>query len=604
MSRKIVLYLTFVFFFTSLALAQDFEWVRQFGNFEADSARALAADSSGIYVVGVTQGTFLGQISAGGSDAFIRKYDIDGKEIWTRQFGNVEANYAQDVAVDPSGIYVLGATYGTFAGQLPAGELEVFVRKYDADGNVLWTRLFGTPATDYAKAISADPSGIYVVGSTHGTFPGQISAGGSDVFIRKYDADGKEIWTKQFGNPGNDLVKAAAVDPTGIYVAGVTHDTFPGQISAGGSDAFVKKYDADGKNIWTRQFGTADTDYVEAVAADSYGIYVLGVTHGTFPGHISAGGSDVFIRKYDANGREFWTRQFGTPKTDYAFDISPGIYVVGSTQGAFFGQFAEGASDIFIRKYNAYGNAIRTRQFGNQNWDSANAVLTHSSGIYLAGQTYGPFQGQMPIGGSDAFIIKIKKEENRFPDIHDQASLKPERANQPPVIQSVSDQTWHFGFTKSSKLSVKDPDGDPLTYSTTGLLPGVTLNPDGLISGSPTQTGSFPVTVTVSDTQGESVNVSFTIVVKVTVEGLIREVKKLNLATEINRSLLSPLEAAREARGRHNIKAFKNSLEDFINRVKEAQDALYIFPLDAEKLIQLARIRLKENFGASVKELP
>ena len=34
------------------------------------------------------------------------------------------------------------------------------------------------------------------------------------------------------------------------------------------------------------------------------------------PGQTSAGGRDTYLRKYDANGNEFWTRQFGTAGMD------------------------------------------------------------------------------------------------------------------------------------------------------------------------------------------------------------------------------------------------------------------------------------------------
>jgi len=73
-------------------------------------------------------------------------------------------------------------------GQTSSGGVDLYVRKYDATGNVVWTRQFGTPGTDYATGVSVDASGVYVHGSTTGTLPGQTSAGDSDVFVRKYAA--------------------------------------------------------------------------------------------------------------------------------------------------------------------------------------------------------------------------------------------------------------------------------------------------------------------------------------------------------------------------------------------------------------------------------
>lgn len=84
---------------------------------------------------------------------------------------------------------------------------------------------------------------VYLDGSTLGTFSGQASAGDSDAFVRKYDATGSEVWTFQFGTAGFDQATSSNfVDATGVYVPGLTDGTFAGQTTAGGFDAFVVKF--------------------------------------------------------------------------------------------------------------------------------------------------------------------------------------------------------------------------------------------------------------------------------------------------------------------------------------------------------------------------
>ena len=66
----------------------------------------------------------------------------------------------------------------------------------------LWTRQFGTSGYDFARAVAVDPEGnVYVAGRTEGALPGQVSSGDFDAFVRKYDRDGDEVWTRQFGTP-------------------------------------------------------------------------------------------------------------------------------------------------------------------------------------------------------------------------------------------------------------------------------------------------------------------------------------------------------------------------------------------------------------------
>ena len=108
---------------------------------------------------------------------------------------------------------------------------------------VEWIRQFGSagPATDFAGAVDGDGN-VYVAGQTSGEFPGQISAGiGGDAFIRKYDALGTEVWTRQFGSPVSDFARGVAVDASGVYVVGHTFGALPGQVNAGERDAFVRK---------------------------------------------------------------------------------------------------------------------------------------------------------------------------------------------------------------------------------------------------------------------------------------------------------------------------------------------------------------------------
>src|SRR5262249_53331686 len=154
---------------------------------------------------------------------------------------------------------------------------------------------------------------VYVAGSTSATLPGQSRVGNNDVFVRKYDLDGGEMWTRQFGTSETDFIQAISVNPSGVYLAGYTYGVFTtGGGSSGGIDAFVRRYDLNGTEIWTRQFGTSAEDQATGIALDVSGVYVAGYTYGVFPGAAGAGSIDAFVRKYDLNGAEVWTQQFGT----------------------------------------------------------------------------------------------------------------------------------------------------------------------------------------------------------------------------------------------------------------------------------------------------
>ena len=222
-------------------------WTTQFGTEFATVAQSIAVDGSGnVYVGGHTEGGLPGFENAGGAplgpvsewnDAFLRKYASDGTELWTQQFGHERHDEILGVAVDDSGhVYVSGYTDASFEGYTNPGGRDAFIRKYDSDGNVVWTRQFGSVSAaggqpnDKALDIALDSSGnIYVAGSTTGVFGREKSGGGNDGFVRKMDSNGEHVWTRQFGGEDDDTADAIAVDGGGtVFVAGNTESSIPG----------------------------------------------------------------------------------------------------------------------------------------------------------------------------------------------------------------------------------------------------------------------------------------------------------------------------------------------------------------------------------------
>jgi Beta-propeller repeat len=241
----------------------------------------VAADGQGnAFVGGYTTGS-LNVANAGGYDAYIAKYDTAGNAVWTRQFGTPGQDEAFGVATDGVGsVYIAGATQGALVGQ-NAGGFDAFVSKYSTAGNLQWTRQFGTSGDDFARSVAADRIGdVYVVGNTSGALGGP-SNGQDDAFIGKYDASGNLQWTKQLGTAANDYAYGVAIDSRGnALVVGATQGSLGGP-NAGGYDAFLSKYDAAGNLKWTRQFGTSGNDFANGISTDGFGnFYVTGSSPG------------------------------------------------------------------------------------------------------------------------------------------------------------------------------------------------------------------------------------------------------------------------------------------------------------------------------------
>jgi hypothetical protein len=279
------------------AAEQPYEiaWVRQLGTSGLDMSWGVSADGLGnVYISGYTSGDLAGS-NAGYEDAFLAKYDAVGTLLWTRQLSTTDWDGSYGVSADGLGnVYISGPSTGSLGGP-NAGLDDAFVAKYDTAGNLLWTRQLGTSDMDVSQGVSADALGsVYISGLTDGSLGGP-NAGRRDAFVSKYDAAGTLLWTRQLGTDWFDASYAVSADGMGnVYISGYTSGDLVGP-NAGGSDAFVAKYDAAGTLLWTRQLGTSDSDDSYDVWADTLGnVYISGATGGSLGGP-NAGGGDAWV---------------------------------------------------------------------------------------------------------------------------------------------------------------------------------------------------------------------------------------------------------------------------------------------------------------------
>ncbi len=384
----------------------------QFGTTDADGPYGIAVDDAGdVYVGGGTFG-LLGEAAFGGEDGFVRKYAPDGTVLWTDQFGTSANDGVLGIAMDPEGnVVVAGFTWGALTDDPNAGEADAFIRKYDADGEPLWTEQYGSSLTEVGYDVAVDAGGnVVVTGYTEGVL-GSSNAGFSDAYVAAFEPDGDPRWLWQFGTSTLDAGQAVATDAAGnVYLAGFTLGVLPFLGNDGQpNDAFVGKFDGNGNQLWLRQFGSTDPDTTGAVAADAGGgVVVAGTTSGTIPGASSVGGSDMYVRRYDGEGEHSWTRQFGSPGSDevqgMAIDASGSIVVVGNTVDALPGQTSQGMADVVVRKYASDGSHLWTRQFGTSEDDVAVAAAFGAEGeAYVTGRTSGALAAPF-LGVTDGFV--------------------------------------------------------------------------------------------------------------------------------------------------------------------------------------------------------
>ncbi|CAK9077753.1 unnamed protein product [Durusdinium trenchii] len=227
---------------------------------------------------------------------------------WTVQRGGSRDDRGHALQVDASGnAWVAGDTFSSLDGHTNAGisSADVFLMKFDHAGVHQWTVQHGGFGEDMARALEVDASGnSWVAGYTTSSLDGHTNAGESDVFLMKFDTTGVHQWTVQRGGSDRDEARALQVDASGnSWVAGWTKSSLDGYTNAGisSADVFLMLFDHAGVHRWTVQRGGSDDDFGHALQVDASGnAWVAGDTRSSLDGNTNAGGSDVFLMKFQA----------------------------------------------------------------------------------------------------------------------------------------------------------------------------------------------------------------------------------------------------------------------------------------------------------------
>jgi uncharacterized protein (DUF2249 family) len=358
--------------------------------------------------------------------------------------------------------------FSSATANLVANNRSMFLAKYDADGNHVWSKAIGGTATGasqvWGRALALDSDGnLVVTGWCNGTTdfdPGagvETLTGAYEIFIAKYSADGDFVWAKSVsgGGSGDYGLGIAVNQDDEIFVTGhfqATTDFDPGigtaTLTASGShDAFLAKYDADGNYIWAFALGGAATntlataDRGNSVAIDSNGdVLLTGAFSGTAdfdPGTASytltaAGGTDIFLAKYSTAGTLIWAKAMGSsgPTTSddagnsVVVDENGDIYLTGffanqvdfNPGGTTLELTANGyKSDIFVARYAADGTCITAQALGGMNTDVGSSISYSTGYLYVTGSFTDSFEvdlGTQTVtlaskGESDIFILKL-----------------------------------------------------------------------------------------------------------------------------------------------------------------------------------------------------
>ncbi|HMN06736.1 MAG TPA: gliding motility-associated C-terminal domain-containing protein [Flavobacteriales bacterium] len=169
---------------------------------------------------------------------------------------------------------------------------------------------------------------------------------------------------------------------------------------------------------WTTYVGGVGSDQVLSIATDAFGhVYVAGRTTdnlllandttgqsgATYQEAFGGGEYDAFLAKYAPNGPMLWATYFGGEGDDEAVEVvvtgMDGVYIVGNTNSTTgiasdtlsLQPDAGGGSDMFIARFNEFGELLGATYFGGDDDEYATgAALDHAGRLLVCGHVNGP----------------------------------------------------------------------------------------------------------------------------------------------------------------------------------------------------------------------
>jgi hypothetical protein len=403
------------------------QWAFSIGNLAWDRGWALTTDDHGsVYTGGVfsrkadfdpgPDSMMLTSNQAGfWPDGYLVKYSTSGELVWAKHLLTARNRSASQTAtllsitgmeIDSNGDLLIGGAFWDSVWLAPNhlivsdGPLaDMFIAKYDSDGNFIWGKQMGGSGDQRIQSISTDPQGnVYTTGFYFGS-PDFDPAGGTvlssqgaeDIFLAKYNSSGALQWAKGIGSMNGSAVSTESgldvgTDDMGnVYVTGRLLGTadFDPNTAAGsvtpttsGAASFFAKYDGTGTFQWAHSLvgnGYNLGKRLEVMPNGDFwlaGEFGVGAALGGLdldPGPdtvsvFSLGGpEDIFVAKYDkdAGFQTGWTIRglsgshvegFAANATDMAvggyFDRS---ILLDRQSGDL--RFSKGGEDLFTIKY-------------------------------------------------------------------------------------------------------------------------------------------------------------------------------------------------------------------------------------------------------------
>lgn len=361
-------------------------WQVAFGGTSKDIAYDVcAAENDNVIVVGDCR-----SYGKGRDDVLVLKVNTHGKLLWKKTFGKKRKDIAYAVVQTTDGNFVAVGETRSFS---ETGDPDVYVIKFDTNGKLIWEKNFGGKMKDFAKDVVATSDGGVLIAGASESFGDTYL----DSYILKVNKNGKEEWAKVLGGERDDIANSLALTSDGGFVIAGVSESYQN----GSKDFYIVRFDSHAKQKWTKVYGEDNEDIAYGVVASENGSCVVAGKTKSF----GSKRSDIMVLKIATNGKLIWQRLFGYKDKEWANAITKtdnGFMLAGTTNS-----FGHGKFDFYVMQLDKEGHSLWGPVYGGEDVDKAYGLTRTSAGNYVVvGETksYGK-------GNFDYFMLQLRKKK-------------------------------------------------------------------------------------------------------------------------------------------------------------------------------------------------
>ena len=309
--------------------------------------------------------------------------------VWEKTIGNSKNDEAHKVILTSDNHYVL-IGYSQPEGRY---DLDLFISKINSNGDVIWKKNYGTEQVEIGYDIKEDAAGNFIaVGLAN--YPTRSS----EVWVLKIDKDGRQLWEKKYGSKNSDAGKSIFLTTNSQIIIGGEQEGSESAVN----HALWLVLDKNGNKIKEQTYGgdffekTQNPENIPLLGPiPSKGESCNKLIPSKSGGFLFAGNTitkaradlatDGWLVKLDEHGQLIWDKAFGAIGGDNLFDIlenkNGDIFTIGIHYDK-----PKGLYSLWLSKFDALGNLIFEKKYGEKNFNTAKAgLLLENDNLLICG---------------------------------------------------------------------------------------------------------------------------------------------------------------------------------------------------------------------------